>query len=512
MSYANRYTATHKQWDHVGNLFPNVEHAEKGPHGRLAGDFIPAPWLPVQLWDVYFEAYTVCSPGKLVACTRRGEATKTPLGDWEDSQHLVPAGMKLAFGAGGAGLVYAAADVTARTIDLTTGLPVAAAVTYNAAAIATALIARGELGTGEVAANFISSPIGVAAHAFYQWAANNGAKFNPADLKDHNFRLQSQVQVLAMYQLRLPHVPTTAHVTAIPAWAGITGGAGGAGAAVPVWGTIDLHSAASLQLSARYAAAGTGAYPIPATATVIALALDHFPIATDPVVGSNDLGVDVGGVAATVAQGSQTLLRERASAAACVQAGDWWLDREVGLLVLWDANSGAGAVPAALGLAIGATGRIAYSDYTAAPAAVSNYASAVGDLKPGDMVVLDVNSNFEKGPGARLGAIAVATGGAGAFGSANAAADGDTAEAIDGLNDLLAVLGWDNGINPWFGPVGQVIGFKTYPKDLLHRVKSQYNNLGNLNAMPGTATKGLPDTLRYSGAADREVVINLVNR
>ena len=194
-SYANRYSATHRQWDHVGNLFPDVEHAEKGPHGRLAGDFIPAPWLPVQLEDKHFEAWTVVSPGKIVALTTQAEEILSVVGDWEDSSHVVPAGLKVdwasVMGTGGTGtvLTYTSDDFDEQTVDLTTGIPYATngTTSYSGNTLTTALKSRGLIDNGDTCDDFISHPVGVAAQAFYQWSALNGSKFNPADEKFHNF-------------------------------------------------------------------------------------------------------------------------------------------------------------------------------------------------------------------------------------------------------------------------------------------------------------------------------------
>lgn len=146
-SYANRYSPTHRQWDHVGNLFPNVEHAEKGPHGRLAGDFIPAPWLPVEFYDKHFEVWTVVSPGKIVALTTQAEEIKSNVGDWEDSAHVVPAGLKKAWDASSGAdpaLTYTSSDYDEGTIDLTTGVAYATngTTTYSRAQVLAALKSR----------------------------------------------------------------------------------------------------------------------------------------------------------------------------------------------------------------------------------------------------------------------------------------------------------------------------------------------------------------------------------
>ena len=75
---ANSYTATHKTWDHVGNITPNFEYSEaQRPHG----EFRPADWLPVGRYDKLMEEYFVVSAGKIVALDGEGR--------------VVPAGLKV---------------------------------------------------------------------------------------------------------------------------------------------------------------------------------------------------------------------------------------------------------------------------------------------------------------------------------------------------------------------------------------------------------------------------------
>lgn len=437
MSNANAYSPTHRGWNHVGNLFPNVEHAEK-EHGRLAGDFIPAPWLPVQLYDVHFEAWSVISPGKIVALTTQAEEIKSSIGDYEDSSHVVPAGLKLAWAGGGDVLTYTADDVTQRVIDLTTGVPVTAAAGYTAAEITTALKARGLIEDSETCVDFISYPVGVAAMACWKWAALDGSKFHPASLANHNFRLQHQVQILTSYQLRLPWIPVAESNKTVPA--ALTGTA-------LVFGSGDMFAASDVTSLVRYSAL-TGS-------SFVALALENFPVA-----GPTDL------VAFTPTVAGVTM-RLRSGPNALIAAGDYWLDREVGVVFFYAADGGTGGVPAWLD---GGTSTVAYSSYMGAGTA-TDYASVVSGasaaVKNGDFLVCDADSNF----------------------------------ALDTGPTAYSAY-----------RVGQVFGFKTYPKDLVHRVKSQYTNLGVLNKMAGTATGGLPETLTYTSAADKEVLVNLINR
>lgn len=440
-SFANRYSANHKQWDHVGNLFPNVEHAEKGPHGRLAGDFIPAPWLPVELYDKHFEAWTVVSPGKIVALTTQAEEIKSNVGDWEDSAHVVPAGLKVFWAtAPAAALVYTADDYSEQTMDLTTGTAYAVngTTTYSHAQVLAALKSRGLVDNAAGnASSFISYPLGVAAHAFYSWAGQDGQKFNPSTRKQHNVALQHQVQILVSYQLRLPWIPGIVATEVLD-----TNNPPAAGA--PVFGTIGVHTAAAASTLSRYSAV---------TSTTFVLAV----LANYPLAGPT-------AQAPLTASSTDILVRKRSSIDALAAAGDYWIDREVGAIAFYSADGGA-TLPANL-----VSETITYYSYQVAPAAVSVYASVASgttSINPGDFLVCDADSNF----------------------------------AVDTTPTSYSAY-----------RVGQVIGVKTYPKDMMQRVKSQYTQLGNLNAMPGTATAGLPETLTYAGGADKEVVLSLINR
>jgi len=186
-----RYAASHKSWDHVGNIIPQVEHSEGiRPHG----EFRPASWLPVQFYDKFFEDWFVIMPGKPLA--------------FENDGYLVPAGL----GVSGATIVYTANDVNSGVIDIRTG------VVLLIGAIGTVTLSQVEgstyhfMGRAGIALS-VSKMVGVAPYAFWQWAGDSSAfddGFNPAGLRQHNYNLQHQVAILCDYVLEVPLVPASA--------------------------------------------------------------------------------------------------------------------------------------------------------------------------------------------------------------------------------------------------------------------------------------------------------------
>ena len=185
-----RYTATHKTWDHVGNMIPVVEHSEGI---RPAGEFRPAAWLPVQFFDKYYEDWFVIMPGKILATDNDGR--------------IVPA----QYGLSGATITYTANDVDAGVIDVRTGVTLLTANigTFTVAAVTTFM---GALYNRASEALTVSMPVGVAPYAYWQWAgdgSNLDDGFNPAAYRKHNYNLQHQVAILCDYVLELPLVPAT---------------------------------------------------------------------------------------------------------------------------------------------------------------------------------------------------------------------------------------------------------------------------------------------------------------
>jgi hypothetical protein len=431
---SQQYSANHRGWDHVGNITPSVEYCESiRPHG----EWMPADWLPVGRFDKYYEVFKVVSAGKAVALTRDGR--------------LVPAGLKEKFAGGGDVISYTADDVTEKTQDILTGAAVLAAdlgATRDAAAVAAALISRGLLATGESASDFISLPVGVAPYDYYQ--APGGDGFNPADYRHHNHNMQHRAAILCDYVLELPLVPLAVADE-------VMDGALGGGGITP--GTGAWHTSAGIAASTS-------------------LGYDDEVSSGDDVVAYSMENVSVakniaGGALSTDASGG--LLSEKGSITAVKngQAGDFFLDEARGVLFLHETDGDA--IPAPFSL----TAKISYAFYSDVAAAGLGFTFASGDLKPGDLVKADANSNFKKA---------------------------DLALAGTTLANIQAALDERDAI------LGQVLEVEEFPRDYLDRVRTAYTQLGTLDQMPGSASQGLPDKITYASAANRVVRINLIGK
>jgi hypothetical protein len=122
---------------------------------------------------------------------------------------------------------------------------------------------------------------------------------------------------------------------------------------------------------------------------------------------------------------------------------------------------------------------VTYWNYAAVPSSVSKFACAVSNLKPGDFVQCDVNSNWT------------------------------IADSSDSFQEIM----------------GQVLEIEdVFDKDALSRVRTAYASLssdatgslpayaGQLDQMPGSANGGVTDKVHMSGAANLVVRINLISR
>jgi hypothetical protein len=206
------------------------------------------------------------------------------------------------------------------------------------------------------------------------------------------------------------------------------------------------QSAASLSFSAAVSNVAT------------ATAVSNLPVATNttrtPIVFT---GTDAG-----------LFTNQVTSLANVVSSGDWFIDQRTGVVSVYATT---GVTPSA---------SIAYYHYASAASTLSVFASATGNLQPGDFVKCDANSNFV------------------------------VAASNVNFQDVIGqVLERDAG----------------YPKDALDRVRTAFNpaigtdgsgglpgSLGQLDQMPGSATGGMPANISYAGAADTIVRINLVSR
>lgn len=467
----NRYSPSHKPWDHVGNIIPDIEHSEGE---RPAVEFKVASWLPVQFYDKYYENWIVVMPGKAVALDPDGA--------------VIPA----EYGLAGATVTYSADDVAAGTIDIATGQAVTAAKTVDLTyltGIQDPTWTLANAGTGTVTSGFMgrfgrsyadavgSYPIGVAPYAYLQWAGGDGS--NPAQLRQHNYNMQHQVAVLCDYVIKLPLIPAV--VTTETVSNAITATPG-------VFGTAGLKTRVGIAANAtgRYSSAsGVGLYPIVGSMPIIAYVCDEFPIAKNtfrtPIKLSSTVTADQAALNALLGT-------EVGSLSAITKAGDFWVDYDVGVIFMY--SSTGTTVPSAISAATG-TVTMVYYRLNVAASTVSKFAAIVGDsslIKPGDFVKVTSNSNFTLATAA---------------------------------SDLFTSI------------MGQVIGFETYPRDGLDRVKTAFlptigtsaagsygngaagsasTNLGQMDRMPGSATGGVTDAINFAGASDTMVIVNLISR
>lgn len=458
-----QYTANHKVWDHVGNIFPDVEHSEGE---RPSIELRPAEWLPVQVFDKHYENWHVIMPGKCVALDPDGRA------------------MPAEYGLTGASVVYTQNDVDNGVIDIATGLPVTTPKTVvlsNLTGVRHGSWTQANAGTGTITSGFMGRygvafndgtakrPIGVAPYAYLQWAGGDG--FNPAELRQHNYIMQHQVAVLCDYVLRLPLIPAQAANEQVEKAV--------AGANL-VFGTRDTHTRAQAQANAegRYNPT-TGTVPVLDTYPVIALALANEDLAvqtqrTQLSLTSTDPSDDLSGI----------LVREVSALSALTSPGDYFIDHPVGVIFIYSADGAT--VPAAISGAVG-TVRLTYYHNGAAAGTVSKFASVLGPVEPGDFLKCGSNSNLVP------------------------------ASASDDFKDILGqVIAFEthprdalDRVRTAYSPA---IGTDSSGSMANGTLGSASANVGQMDQMPGSATGGHPDLIHYAGAADTIVIVNLISR
>jgi hypothetical protein len=179
--------------------------------------------------------------------------------------------------------------------------------------------------------------------------------------------------------------------------------------------------------------------------------------------------------------------REASSVANLTSNGDFFIDYDVGLVIVRDSVGAGAAMPNG-----GVVGTMSYFHYDAAAAVVGSYAAATGDLEPGDYVTCDLNSNYV--PARKFLATDVEFAGLGG----GVAADADLAAMAS------AVAAREDTI------IGQVLDDEIFPKDYLERVRTAYKTLGTMDQLPGSATGGLPAMVTYAGAANKVIHIRLL--
>lgn len=475
MSIPRGYVPNHKFWDNMGRVTPNVEWSESHrPHFES----FAAPWLPTQRFDKEYEYYITVSAGKVVAEDLRG--------------HIVPAGFKKAWNvakATGSVLVYTAADVAEKVIDLTTGVFVAAAVTYTEEEVTDALRLRGLIRPAERAMDFISKPIGIASYNY--WKAAGPDHYNPAELYQHNFRPQALVAITCDYVATYPVLPAVATDET-------TDGALQNGA-------TDLDWDANVRDGGWFGSTainGLTAYSglVAADADVVAYVTEKYPVAHN--TSDSPVSASVAG-----------LINEVATVGAVSAAGDWFFDYKLGMLFVYEA--GGDAIPSPWSVSTTLT-YYHYEDEVSSGVSLSSYACATGNLEYGDFLTYDVNSNLVKA------VLDIAN----AEGYVDDDNEYDTDPEYDTNTDNAAVSaqieaavsGYTTGI------IGQIIGTTEFPRDYLDRVRTAYSGgvsspnsylgIGQQTSMqtPGSATGGRTDQLTYSNSAEKMIIVNLILR
>ncbi|MHA2064042.1 MAG: hypothetical protein ACXABY_06645 [Candidatus Thorarchaeota archaeon] len=443
----NQYAATHKAWDHVGNMLPGIEHCE-GQRPSHDG-FTVAPWLPVKFLDKYYENYLVVLPGKIISLD--------PLGGFMPAQ----------YGLTGASVAYTQLDVDAGVLDVSTGLPVTAASTVTLANLDGStghFMGREGLAFNDATQKY---PVGVCWSPMIQWAGDGGLLddgFNPAAYRQHNYNMQHLVNPLTDYVLHLPLIPGQVSSESLPSsWTD---------SAAVLDGTGGWRTRANTQGQARYDE-DDGLLPVLDSYPLISVSLDNRPVAKN--TPRTPVSSDVTGL----------LVTEVESPDGIRQAGDFYIDYEVGTLMVYSVDGQT--LPALAG------NTITYFHNATAPGAVSSFgcvASTTTELRPGDYLKCDANSNFVRA---------------------------------------------DPSSDSFFEVIGQVLALDSnHPKDYLDRVRTAFSpalatsalgtlsngtravtlsqNRGQLDQLTGSATGGMPTLLTYAGGADTIVLINLIGK
>lgn len=490
---AANYTPSHREMPlPYGNMIPNVTHSTSDrPHSDVAA----AAWLPLADTDVnrsmgFFvrvqypaKDYFVITPGKAVAVTRENlglSYDEGPLG------RLVPAGVRICWAAAGNGdtiLEYGAVDVSEGIEDLTSGAPVTAAVSYTKAQVTAALIKRALLRPSEGLEAFISKPVGVLPQSALAWCGGDGLQ--PVGYRKHNYKKQHKSSLLCDWVLRLPYVPSgTLTAVEVPSIATV------------VASINEIETSAEVPSSSTHAGLGgaaatqDGAWVTGAGGEMLSIGLSKFGVPSHSDYVGLVLGVyradaaphlpvkifSTGGVDKT----SSVLVRQVACIDDLSREGDYYISLEPGILFIYE--SGGNALPTGLA----ATDYVTISAHSKHETYVSDLASIVGDVRPGDQLVIDGKSNFRP----------------------YIARPAETQTGTAGSVDYVDPSTFDRPEDI----VGQVLTFKRYPSESMQMVKTFYDNLptGLADAMPGSATGGYTQNLTYAGGGRFEVIVNLL--
>ena len=449
----SRFTSRFKtRTDIMDNITPNnvVQANVSVPHG----EWKPASWLPVVWQNEKSKDYFVISSGKVVS--------------FDSSGRVVPSGLLRrclhATGHDSETIDYDANDKAARVIDITTGEFYAGAGT-TAITLRAFIKAASENGwlPGEslpvedagnelselkrLAKKFISAPVGICAYDVYAWAGDD-----PANLHFTNYQKQHLIQFFTDIQMKAAHVAAASTRTDVVADNDLT-----------------LINNASLKAMPRY----TG---LPLDSNVVGLKLTQ-PAAAHttrtPVVINHGI----------------TTLRRRSEPSLISKAGDWYLDDEASILLIWE--DGGNAIPATLV-------DVTYYQYEGAEssfgeAGEEKYIHFIGDCRPGDFVTFDKLSNMT----VRSASLTLV----------DVDAQDDTTANESAILDMLQ--------EREDFTIGRVMDIIKEPRGLLERVRTgfQGDEFDASAKMPGSATGGFSDMITLSAelqtVADQIVVVNV---
>ena len=449
----SRFTSRFKtRTDLMDNITPNnvVQANVSVPHG----EWKPASWLPVVWQNEKSKDYFVISSGKVVS--------------FDSSGRVVPSGLlRRCLDAGAHDTViidYDANDKSARVIDITTGAFVAGDVTVTLRGFIKAAYNNGWL-AGEtlpaedavdelvklqgLAKKFISAPVGVCAYDVYAWAGDD-----PANLHFTNYQKQHLIQFFTDIQMKAPQVANSSKVTETSA-------------------QVTKIDNTDLKAMPRYAG-------LPLIANVVGLKL-----ASRPAAHTSRTSVVI-----TTANNTQ---RHRSEPSLIAKEGDWYLDDEAGILLIWDevGNSKPDNFTS-----------IQYNKYADAASDFTDASKEkmicfVGDCTPGDFVTFDQLSNLKV-----LGDFVVA----------DSTLESNGVEALKTELDRIGAAVEDRNFEESL-VIGRVMDIIKEPRGLLERVKTGFSgdDFDVSAQMPGSATKGFSDliTLSEQLIADQIVVVNV---
>ena len=474
-------------------------------------DLAAAAWLPISRgatnsgagyfsYDYQRHVFTdkvVIMPGKLVALTREslnGDNATTSINHGTVGR-LVPAGIRLAWkaaiAAGGTTkiLKYTSKDVSERIEDLTTGLPVAAAVEYDVDAVTLALKRRGLIGASETCDAFISRPIGVAANVVYAWAGGDGTQPNKLRFMNYRRENKSTFWTGQDHTLRLPVAPVkSGTLTTLADTYKISTLAELESPSYPQW-LLGSETVLTTLLPVRYADL--------ANTNWVALAFGRKNIEHNlynPITyGSATLSASV-------------LKAEKGSPNELKKTGDYFVDRDLGILFMYDAGGNtfpaAGTVvtfsysptPASALLGADATDPDADSDDQVVDVAV--FAGVSGNVKPGDYLAYDKYSNFVPYV-ARPAEVGVSV---------------DSSAASETVAGICVIWSDPAGYHRPEDIVGKCYTLDRSPKADLASVKTfhDYDGVSLADRTPGSANDGHPAEIHQSTGGQFAAIVRVL--